>query len=190
MENPVERFKTWYELAKASEKVDEDAVALATCSEDAMPSCRILYFRQLIGTSFCFFTNYLSHKGEDLGLNPRAEMVFLWHMLGKQVRVEGPVRKLNPEESDAYFYQRALESQLSAATSQQSRKLDNYEKLLKEIEAKRQECGGKPSRPPHWGGYAIDPQKIEFWTQGDHRRHLRELFTRNGDSWDLQLLYP
>ncbi len=188
MENPIDRFQAWYTLAKKSNLVDVDAMALATCSEDAIPSCRILYFRRLIDSSFCFFTNYLSHKGEDLGLNPWACGVFLWHMVGRQVRVEGPVRKLNPEESDDYFYKRAVESQLSAATSKQSRELESTQKFLDEIEAKRLE--GKITRPAHWGGYAIDAKKIEFWEQGEHRRHLRELFTRDGNSWNKTLLYP
>jgi pyridoxamine 5'-phosphate oxidase len=190
MENPIERFQEWYKIAQKSDKIDVDAMALATCSEDAMPSCRILYFRRLLGSSFCFFTNYLSHKGEDLGLNQRAEGVFLWHMIGRQVRIEGPVRKLDPKDSDDYFYNRGVESQLSAATSKQSRELESYQKFLDEVEATRKDCGGKVTRPGHWGGYAIDPKKIEFWTQGEHRRHLRELYTRDGDSWRMTLLYP
>lgn len=190
MENPIERFKAWYEEVKTSPEVDVDAMALATCSEDAMPSCRILYFRRLIGSSFCFFTNYLSHKGEDLGLNQRAEGVFLWHMVGRQVRVEGPVRKLDPKDSDDYFYKREIESQLSAIASKQSRELESYQKFLDEVEAKRKECGGKPQRPSSWGGYAIDAKKIEFWTEGEHRRHLREVFVRDGESWKMTLLYP
>lgn len=189
-ENPIDRFQAWYAEAQLSDKVDADAIALATSSEDAIPSCRILYFRRLIGSSFCFFTNYLSHKGEDLGLNPWASGVFLWHMLGRQVRVEGPVRKLSPEESDEYFRKRALESQLSAATSKQSRELESYQKFLNEIEEKRRESGASVERPAHWGGYGIDPQKIEFWQQGEHRRHIRELYTRAGNSWNKTLLYP
>ncbi|MEZ4814657.1 MAG: pyridoxamine 5'-phosphate oxidase family protein [Bdellovibrionota bacterium] len=91
-DDPIERFQEWYLEAQNSEMVDADAMALATCSEDAIPSCRILYFRRLMGSSFCFFTNYLSHKGEDLGLNPWASGVFLWHMLGRQVRVEARLK--------------------------------------------------------------------------------------------------
>jgi pyridoxamine 5'-phosphate oxidase len=188
--DPIQRFQEWYKAASKIDKIDVDAIALATCSEDAIPSCRILYFRRLIGTSFCFFTNYLSHKGQDLGLNQWASAVFLWHMMGRQVRVEGKVRKLTAEESDEYFYQRALESQLSAATSKQSEGLSSYQKFLDEIEEKRAESQGKVKRPAHWGGYAIEPKKIEFWQMGDHRRHLRELYVRDGSKWQTSLLYP
>lgn len=189
-DDPIERFQEWYLEAQNSEMVDADAMALATCSEDAIPSCRILYFRRLMGSSFCFFTNYLSHKGEDLGLNPWASGLFLWHMLGRQVRVEGPVKKLSPEDSDAYFNQRAFESQLSAATSRQSRELESYSKFLSEIEENRMKFGTKISRPAHWGGYAIEAKKIEFWQQGEHRRHKRELYTQSANVWQKTLLYP
>jgi pyridoxamine 5'-phosphate oxidase len=186
--DPIARFQEWYKEAKASDKVDADAMALATCSEDAIPSCRILYFRRLAGTSFCFFTNYLSHKGQDLGLNPWACAVFLWHMIGKQVRIEGKVRKLSAAESDEYFYKRPPESQLSSAVSKQSQPLKDFQIYLDEIETTRK--AGKLERPPHWGGYAIDVQKIEFWQAGEHRRHHRDLYVRKDASWEKSLLYP
>lgn len=188
--DPLALFQTWYREAAKSDKVDVDAMALATCSEDAIPSCRILYYRRLIGTSFCFFTNYLSHKGQDLGLNPWASAVFLWHMVGRQVRVEGPVRKLTAAESDEYFSQRSIESQLSAAASKQSQELSSYQKFLAEVEESRKKFGDKIERPAHWGGYGIDAQKIEFWQAGEHRRHQREIFIRTGDDWKSSHLYP
>jgi len=188
--DPIVRFQEWYLEAQRSDKVDPDAMALATCSEDAVPSCRILYFRKLIGTSFCFFTNYLSHKGQDLGLNQWASGVFLWHMIGKQLRVEGRVHKLTPEESDAYFNKRPHESKLSAITSKQSQELESYQKFLDEIEKNKRSLGENLERPKHWGGYGIEAKKIEFWQKGEHRRHLRELYIRDDDQWKMTLLYP
>ncbi len=196
MQDPIQRFQEWYGEAKKAKEVDVDAIALATASLDGVPSCRVVYYRCLVGTSFCFFTNYSSHKGHDLEQNARASAVFLWHMIGLQVRVEGPVTRLIPTDSDAYFEQRALESQLSAATSKQSQNLTSYQRFLDEIEAKRSSEAkdihenGKIKRPDNWGGYGIEAQKIEFWQSKEHRRHLREVYVRDGAQWKSELLYP
>ena len=190
MSTPIDRFQEWYKEAKASDKVDEDAIALATSSPNGQPSLRILYFRQLIDEKFCFFTNYPGRKGQDLSQNPRAAIVFLWNMIGKQVNIEGECSPLSPEESDDYFYKRAIESQLSAATSKQSQKLSSYQKYLNEIEENRKIFRNKVPRPAHWGGYGLTPHRIEFWEQGEHRRHKRECYKKEKGLWIKELLYP
>jgi len=190
MNDPIGLWLTWYREAQDSLQVDADAMALSTCTQTAYPSVRILYFRRLIEGKFCFFTNYTSHKGKDLADNPRAAAVFLWHPLGRQVNLEGNIEKLNARDSDDYFYKRSFESQLSAATSKQSQKLGAYQDFLDEIEANRKKFGDKVSRPGHWGGYALDPQSIEFWQQGEHRRHQREVYLKTSQGWDKELLYP
>ena len=190
MSTPIERFESWYKEAQASDKVDADAVALATSTPNGHPSLRILYFRQLIGEKFCFFTNYQGRKGQNLSQNPRAAIVFLWNMIGKQVNVEGECFPLSPEESDAYFYKRAFESQLSAATSKQSQKLSSYQKFLDEIEENRKKFGNKITRPAHWGGYGLIPERIEFWEEQQHRRHKRECYKKEKGIWVKELLYP
>jgi pyridoxamine 5'-phosphate oxidase len=138
---------------------------------------------------FTFFTGYESRKGRDLAENPRAALVFYWRELGRQVRVEGPVRKLAPEESDAYWQTRPARSRAAAAASRQSEPLATREELEEEFE--RQLALGDPPRPERWGGYVLEPEAIELWQHRDHRLHERVRFTRAREGgWREELLAP
>ena len=187
---PINKFEEWYQRARQKLGVDADAMAVATSTSHGAPSIRILYFRGMHEEKFYFYTNYQSRKGKNLEENPQAAVVFLWHTMGLQVNLEGPVTKITPAESDLYFYHRSLESQLSAAASKQSRPLESYGSYLAEIESLRASTAGKPVRPSHWGGYALEARRIEFWTMREHRRHEREAFLRAKDQWTREWLYP
>jgi pyridoxamine 5'-phosphate oxidase len=186
----IEQFEDWYSQAKACKSTDEDAIALSTSPNDLQPNVRIVYFRKRIGLSFCFFSNYLSAKGQEMSANPQAAIVFLWHMMDKQLRIRGTIKPLNDLESEAYFNQRSYESRLSAATSKQSQRLPTFEKFLEEVEEMRKKHPTQVPRPPHWGGYALEAKEIEFWQAGEHRRHKRERFILKNNLWIKDLLYP
>lgn len=192
IQNPLLRFKTWYEEAWKSLGENADAIALSTLNTKKNPQLRILYFRGLWSNNFCFFTNYSSDKAIGLKEGSSVAIVFLWHTLDRQLRVEGTVKKADKKISDDYFSKRPLESQLSAITSQQSQKLGCYNDFLLEIEAKRKKTKLPIERPENWGGYALEAERMEFWHGRKYRRHLRELYTKEKTSkdWKQELLYP
>lgn len=191
IQNPILRFKSWYEEAWAKLGEDADSIALATLNKEKIPQVRILYYRGLWENKFCFFTNYNSHKAQGLSEGAKVSIVFLWHKLDRQLRIEGKVQKADAKVSDAYFSKRPLESQLSALTSQQSQRLSSYNDFLREIEENRNKLKEPIDRPNNWGGYAIEASRIEFWHARKYRRHLRELYTREkSEAWKMELLYP
>jgi pyridoxamine 5'-phosphate oxidase len=137
---------------------------------------------------FTFFTGYESRKGRELAENPRGALVFYWRELGRQVRVEGPVRRLPAEESDAYWQTRPVRSRAAAAASRQSEPIDSRAEL--EAEFERQVALGDPPRPERWGGYVLEPEAIELWQHRDDRLHERIRYTRARDGWRQELLAP
>jgi pyridoxamine 5'-phosphate oxidase len=167
-------------------------MALATADGSGRPSSRMVLLRGLDERGFRFYTNRTSRKGRDLTEHPRAALLFHWHPLGRQVRIEGPVSVLSDEESDAYFERRERISQLAAWASDQSRPIASREELLERLAATEKQFEGRPvERPPHWGGYVVTPETIEFWEHGDHRLHHRRRFTRSSDGgWASELLAP
>ena len=191
MTDPLALFDEWLAEARAREPNDPEAMALATATKDGRPSVRIVLLKGHGRDGFLFYTNQLSRKGAELAENPRAALLFHWKSLRRQVRVEGPVGTLSAAEADAYFASRSRDSQLGAWASDQSRPLETralFEQRYEEMRGKFE--GGDVPRPPHWGGYRVTPETIEFWTDRPHRLHERRLFTHTPDGWRQGLLYP
>jgi len=189
--DPFHLFDEWLAEARASEPNDPEAMALATADTKGKPSVRMVLLKGHSPNGFLFYTNEHSAKGEQLAGNPSAALLFHWKSLRRQVRVEGSVERVGAEQADAYFATRARDSQLGAWASDQSRPLDRRETFENRFEeAARRFAGQDVPRPPHWGGYRVIPERIEFWTDRPHRLHERRLFTREGGDWREGLLYP
>lgn len=191
--DPIARFRKLQERARANDEPEwGTAVTLATCDERGRPSARMVLLKGLDERGFVFFTNYGSRKARELDANPFAALVFHWHSLGAQVRVEGPVEKVSAEESDEYFDSRARQSQLGAWASHQSEPLEGGRRELvgRYLKFKARYAGRKVPRPPFWGGYRVLPERIEFWLSRLGRLHDRVLYEREGDGWSRRLLYP
>jgi pyridoxamine 5'-phosphate oxidase len=175
----------------APEGFDPSTVALATADVAGRPASRMVLLKGADERGFVFFTNYGSRKARELDGNPRAALCFFWHWMGQQVRVEGAVERVSAAESDEYFATRPRGSQLGAWASRQSAPVDSratLEERLRVTEARFD--GGPVPRPPFWGGYCLVPERIEFWQEGEYRLHDRLVFTRTGEGWQRQRLYP
>ena len=191
MTDPFALFDEWLAEARKAEINDPEAMALATADASGQPSVRMVLLKGHGADGFVFYTNEQSRKGDELGANPRAGLLFHWKTLRRQVRIEGVVERVDSSRADAYFASRARDSQLGAWASDQSRALDareTFERRFEEMSARFE--GQEVSRPPHWGGYRVVPDRIEFWSDRPHRLHERRLFTRAGDGWTEGLLYP
>jgi pyridoxamine 5'-phosphate oxidase len=189
--NPITLFSEWLAEAEAKEPNDPNAMALATANAEGQPAVRMVLLKGHDEAGFVFYTNQQSHKAGNLGENPKAALLFHWKSLRRQVRVEGMVSVVDDATADAYFASRSRVSQLGAWASDQSRPLPDHGTLsarLQEI-TRRFEDVDVP-RPPHWSGYRVSPNCIEFWRDGAHRLHERRLFTRLGQGWSEGLLYP
>lgn len=191
MIDPIARFSNWLAEAEASEPNDPNAVAVATVDARGQPAVRMVLLKGLSARGFVFYTNQQSRKAEDLAANPRAALLFHWKTLRRQVRVEGAVSVVCDAEADAYFATRGRISRLGAWASEQSRPLPDratFEARLAAVEVRFE--GVDVPRPPHWSGYCVSPERIEFWSDGEHRLHNRDLFVREGEGWATSLLYP
>jgi pyridoxamine 5'-phosphate oxidase len=186
--DPLATFHEWFEEARAAGVEVPEVMTLATADAEGKPSARMLLLKSADERGFTFFTGYESRKGGELAENPRAALVFYWRPLGRQVRVEGPVRKLSQEESDAYWSTRPLRSRAAAAASRQSEPIESREQL--EAEFERQLTADGPPRPERWGGYVLEPEAIELWQHRDDRLHERVRFTRTREGWHEELLAP
>lgn len=190
-DDPFALFDAWFAEARQSEPNDPDAMALATADEVGNPSVRMVLLKGHGPAGFVFYTNEDSVKGEELAENPVAALLFHWKSLRRQVRIEGWVERVPDADADAYFASRGRPSQLGAWASDQSRPLDaraTFEARFAETEARF--AGQDVPRPPHWGGYRVVPDRIEFWQDRAHRLHERRLFVRDGVGWREGLLYP
>jgi pyridoxamine 5'-phosphate oxidase len=191
MADPFALFDEWLAEARANEPNDPEAMALATAGPDGQASVRMVLLKGHGPEGFAFYTNDESAKGEQIAANPRAALLFHWKSLRRQVRIEGAVDRVGDSEADVYFATRARDSQLGAWASDQSRRLDARETFERRFEEMKRRFEDKDvPRPPHWGGYRVVPERIEFWSDRPHRLHERRLFTRHGESWSEGLLYP
>ena len=191
--DPLELFAGWYAEAEKSEPNDPSGMALATVGPDGTPSVRMVLLKGYDAAGFVFYSNYESRKGLHLVAHPKAALLFHWKSLRRQVRIEGPVTKTTPEEADAYFATRARGSQIGAWASDQSRPLESrfaLEKSVVEFGAKH--LIGTVPRPPHWSGFRLQPNLIEFWNDGAFRLHDRLEYSRAsaGAPWSTRTLYP
>ena len=191
MADPFAIFDQWLAEASASEVNDPEAMALATADASGQPSVRMVLLKGHGPDGFVFYTNEQSAKGGQLAANPRAALLFHWKTLRRQVRVEGGVERVSADLADAYFATRSRDSQLGAWASDQSQPLESRELFEARFEEmKRRFEGADVPRPPHWGGYRVVPERIEFWTDRPYRLHERRLFTREAGGWREGLLYP
>ena len=189
--DPRALFEEWFAEARLAEPNDPEAMALATADADGRPSVRMVLMKGHDERGFVFYTNGHSRKGGELAANGHAALLFHWKSLRRQVRVEGSVETVSDTEADAYFATRSRESQLGAWASDQSQPMANrhafesaYQALVSDYE------GRNVPRPPHWRGYRVVPERIEFWIDKAHRLHERRLFARDGRGWSESLLYP
>lgn len=192
--DPIARFIGLWEQAKAlpRELLPEPAAfALGTVSDTGQPSVRIVLLKQVDDRGFVFYTNFESRKGRELLATKRAALCFHWQQLEVQVRVEGVARTVSDAEADAYFASRARGSQIGAWASIQSRVMalpGDLDDRVREIE--RRYAGETVPRPPHWSGFRVVPERIEFWRNMPSRLHVRHLYARDNGGWRIERLYP
>jgi pyridoxamine 5'-phosphate oxidase len=188
--NPITEFLNAIERA-ANRQIDTAPMALATVDGSGQPSVRMVLLRGVDERGFVFHTNYRSRKARDLTANQKAALCFHWHTLEEQIRIEGIVEALTADESDAYFNSRPRGSQIGAWASDQSAVLPSREALEEKYRALEREYEGRAvPRPPFWGGYRLLPSLLEFWYGRPDRLHDRILYTRDGDGWRIERLYP
>ncbi len=179
--DPLAQFAVWF-------AGQPTAMALATATPDGRPSVRMVLLKGFDERGFVFFSSYSSRKALELAANPQAALLFHWHELGRQVRIEGAVSRTRAEESDAYFRSRPLGSRLSAIASDQSEPVAARAELEARVAALRGELD--PPRPEDWGGYVLAPIAFEFWQHRDDRLHDRFRYERDGGSWRIERLQP
>jgi pyridoxamine 5'-phosphate oxidase len=191
--DPLKQFQTWYDEVLAAGVSEQDAISmtLATATKDGRPLARIVLLKSVDNGGFVFYTNYQSLKGRDLAENPQACLLFYWSKVWRQVRIEGTVEKVSAEESEEYFQSRPLGSKLGAWASNQSEVVDSRETLEGRFAELEKRYGEDVPRPPHWGGYRLKPNTIEFWQGRDNRLHDRLRYRlQDGGTWLIERLGP
>ncbi len=189
--DPFQLFEAWMQEASASEPNEANAMALATVDADGQPTVRIVLLKGLDDQGFVFYTNLESDKGRQLLACPKASLNFHWKSLERQIRIDGGVEQVSDGEADAYYATRPRGSQIGAWASDQSRPLEDralLERRVAESEARFE--GGDVPRPPHWSGFRVVPERIEFWQGMPYRLHDRVVYSRQAEGWSTQRLYP
>lgn len=189
--DPFRQFEKWFQEAEAAKIQEPNAMTLATATPDGRPSARTMLLKGLDGRGFVFFSNYESRKGRELAANPRATLLFPWLALERQVVVEGNLTKVPREESETYFHSRPRASQLGAWGSQQSAIISGRSVLEESMKMLEQKYAGREvPLPPHWGGWRLMPETVEFWQGRRSRLHDRLRYRREKDSWIIERLAP
>lgn len=189
--DPISLFETWLAAAGETEPNDPHAMSLATVDGTGLPDVRIVLLKDLDERGFVFYTNAQSAKGEQLRGQGKAALCFHWKSQKRQVRVRGAVEPVSEAESDAYFASRARGSRIGAWASDQSRPVADRDKLMTKTAAAEDRFEGKEvPRPPHWYGWRVKPESLEFWQDGAFRLHDRIIFRPSGKSWSKTRLYP
>jgi len=188
--DPLKQFERWFQDVLDADLPLPNAMTLATASAAGRPSARAVLLKGVDAGGFVFYTNYESRKARELAENPYASLVFIWTQLERQIRIEGAIEKVAAEESDAYFDSRPLGSRLGAWASPQSRVLPDRLTLARKVAAIVLRYGRHPPRPPHWGGYRLLPEAIEFWQGRKNRLHDRLLYTKHARGWKIERLAP
>ena len=191
MTYPFTLFDQWYGEAREAEINDSNAMAVATADARGRPSVRMVLLKGHGPEGFVFYTNFEGRKADQLLANPHAALMFHWKSLRRQIRIEGPVETVEEAAADAYFATRSRDSQLGAWASDQSRALPSRDVFMSRYaDAVARFEGGPVPRPPHWSGFRVMPERIEFWQDREHRLHERRLFVREAQGWSEGLLYP
>ncbi|MEM6410302.1 MAG: pyridoxamine 5'-phosphate oxidase [Pseudomonadota bacterium] len=190
--DPIELFRHWLADANGQEVNDANAMSLATVAEGGMPDVRIVLLKDVGPAGFSFYTHQTSAKGQQLISSGKAALCFHWKSLRRQVRVRGKVSRVPEGEADEYFASRARDSQLGAWASDQSQPISDRAALLSALKTITERFDGQPSvaRPPHWGGFIVEPEEIEFWQDQPYRLHDRVLYKKTQTDWDWSRLNP
>ena len=188
--DPILQFEKWFEEALHAGLIEPNAMTLATSTRDGHPSARVVLLKGADANGFVFFTDYRSRKGAELDANPHVSLCFWWDALQRQVRISGTAVRVSREETAAYFHTRPHGSRVGAWASQQSAMLASREMLEKEVERLERAYPDDVPLPPHWGGYRVTPDSIEFWQGRPSRLHDRIVYTRVGGEWRIGRLSP
>lgn len=188
--NPFIQFQNWWQEATESQIEEVNAMTLATVTPEGKPDARIVLLKGFDDSGFVFYSNYTSRKGQELAAKPFATLVFFWKELERQVRVEGSIELVSDQQSEDYYNSRPELSRLGAWASRQSEIIPNRQLLEDNMEKYRQEFAGNIPKPPHWGGYRVVPQQIEFWQGRRSRLHDRLQYQKKNNSWQIVRLAP
>lgn len=190
-ENPLLQFSTWFEEAVNAQILDPYAMLISTVDETGQPHTRVVYLRNISEEGMIFYTNYNSQKGKNISASNKIALTFFWVELERQIRIEGTVKKVSEELSDKYFAARPRESQLGAWASNQSETIKNRAELEENLKHYTEKFKNSDvPRPPHWGGYIVEPTKFEFWQGRPSRLHDRLIYAKNNNDWIISRVAP
>lgn len=189
--NAIEQFSAWFDDARNSKIIEPNAMTLATADKSGLASARIVLLKSFDEQGFIFFTNYNSRKGKEIAETKKGTLLFFWDILERQIRIEGKIKKISAKDSQTYFHTRPFESQIGAIASNQSYVIESRGELEKRYSDLLEKFKGKVvPMPKHWGGYILEPSKIEFWQGRASRLHDRILYTKKSKTWKIERLSP